>query len=91
MLFDHRDPYFRNFSCTILVDVIRVKSYLDSFLDPMCVSVRISIKKLDPVPNRIVAGLMGVLRNGGRLGTSESYIPAVFFDLPCIGLPVCSK
>jgi len=33
-----------------------------------------------PVPDRIVAGLVGVFRNGGDLGTGESYIPVVFFD-----------
>ena len=27
-----------------------------------------------------MAGLVGVLRNGGGLGTGESYIPVVFFD-----------
>ena len=27
-----------------------------------------------------MAGLVGVLRNGGRLGTGESYIPVVLFD-----------
>ena len=43
--------------------------------------VRILINKLDLVPNRIVAGLMGMFRNGRDLGTGESYIPVVFFDL----------
>ena len=50
---------------TLPVDVIMVKSYVDSFLDPACVPVRISIDKLDFVPNRILAGLEGVFRNGG--------------------------
>lgn len=35
---------------------------------------------LDLVPNRIVAGIVGVFRNGGGLGTGESYIPVVVFD-----------
>ena len=30
-------PCFRNFNSTIPVDVIRVKSYVDSFLDASCV------------------------------------------------------
>jgi len=64
------------------VDVLRVKSYVDSFLDPTCVPVRISINKLDLVPDRIVASLMGVFINGGGLNTGESYIPIVLFDLP---------
>jgi len=46
----------------------------------MCVSVRISVNKLDLVPDRIVAGFVGVFRNGGGLGMGESYIPFVFFD-----------
>jgi len=77
---DRGHPYFRNFNSTIPIDVIRVKSYVNNFLDPMCVPVRISINKLDLIPDRIVAGLVGVLRNGGGLGTGESYIPVVFFD-----------
>ena len=55
-------------------------SYVNSFLDPTCVPVRISINKLDLIPDRIVASLVGVFRNGGGLGTGESYIPVVFFD-----------
>ena len=43
-----------------------------SFLDPTCVPVRVSINKLNLVPNWIVAGLVGVSRNGGDLGTGES-------------------
>ena len=42
---------------------------VNSFLDLMC------------VPVRMVAGLVGVFRNGGGLGKSESYIPVMFFDL----------
>ena len=56
----------------IPVDVLRLKSYVDSFLSPMCVIVRVSINKLDLVPNWTVAGLVGVLRHGGGLGMSES-------------------
>ena len=44
---------------------IRVKSYVNSFLDPTCVQMRISINKLDLISDRIVAGLVGVFRNGG--------------------------
>ena len=32
--FDRGHPYFRNFNSTIPVDVVRVKSYVNSFLDP---------------------------------------------------------
>ena len=46
--FYHVHPCFRNYNSTIPVDVIRVKS------------VRISINKLDLVPNWIVAGHVGM-------------------------------
>jgi len=81
VFFDRGHPCFRNFNSTIPVDVIRVKSYVNNFLDSMCVSVRILINKLDLIPDRIVAGLVDVFRNGGGLGMGESYIPVVFFDL----------
>ena len=73
-------PCFGNFNSAIPVDVIRVKSYVNNFLDPSGVPVRVSIKKLYLVPKRVMAGLVGVLRNGRGLGTGDSYIPVVFFD-----------
>jgi len=63
VFFDRGHPCFRNVNYAIPVNVIRVKSYVNSFLDPTCVPVRMSINKLDLVPNRIVAGLVGVFRN----------------------------
>ena len=80
MFLDRGYPRFGNFNSAIPVDVIRVKSYVNSFLDPSGVPVRVSINKLYLVPKRVVAGLVGVLRNGGGLGAGESYIPVVFFD-----------
>ena len=74
---DRGYPCFRNFNSTIPVDVVRVKSYVNSFLDPTCVPVRISINKLDLILDRIVAGLVGVFRNGGGLG------PASRISLSC--------
>ena len=76
VLFDRADLCLRNFNATIPVYAIRVKSYVDSFVDRSSAPVRISINKLDLIPNRIV----GVFRNGGGLGTGKSYIPVVFFD-----------
>jgi len=38
------------------------------------------LNKLDLIPDRIEARLVGVFRNGGGLGTDESYISLVFFD-----------
>ena len=71
---------FGNFNSAIPVDVIRVKSCVNSFLDPSGVPVRVSINKLYLIPKRVMAGLVGVLRNGGGMGTGESHIPVVFFD-----------
>jgi len=47
-----------------------------------------AINKLDLIPDRIVAGFVGVFRNGGGLGTGESYIPVVLFD-PLLHGPPC--
>ena len=77
---DRGYPRFGNFNSAVPVVVVSVKSYVDSFLDPTGVPVRVSINKLYLVPKRIMAGLVGVLRNGGGLGTSESYTPVVLFD-----------
>ena len=52
VFFDRGHPCFRNFNSTIPVDVIMVKSYVNSFLDPTCVPVRISINKLDLISDR---------------------------------------
>ena len=76
------------FNSTIPVDVIRVKSYVDSPLDPTCILGGISINKHDLVPDRIVAGLMGVFRTCGGLSTGKSYIPVVFFD-PLLHRSLC--
>ena len=57
-----------------------MKSYADSFLDPTCVPVRVSINKLNLVLNWTMAGLVGVFRNGGGLGTGELHIRVMLFD-----------
>ena len=80
VFFDRGHSRFSNFNSAIPVDVIRMKFYVDSFLDPTCVPARISINKLNLVPNWIVAGLVGVFRNGRGLGSGESYILVVLFD-----------
>ena len=77
--FDRGNPCFRNFNSTIPVDVIRVKSSVNSLLDPTCLPVMMSINKLDLIPDGIVASLVDVFRNGGGLGTGESYVHVVFF------------
>ena len=79
VFFNRGQPRFRNFNSAISVDVFRVKSYVDSFLDPTFAPVRVSINKRNLVRNWLVAGLVGVFRNGGGLGTGELYIPVVLF------------
>ena len=79
VFFDRRHPRFRNVNSIIPIDVIRAKSYVDGFLYPACVPVRILINKLYLVSNRIVAGVVNVFRNGRGMGTGESYIPVVLF------------
>ena len=96
LYFDRGHPYFRNFNSTIPLDVIRVKSYVDSLLDPRCVLVGISINKLDLVADRIAPGLVGVFKNCGSLGTGEWYIPVVFLDSllhrsPCTRAESCRQ
>ena len=73
VLFDRGHPWLGNFNSTFLINAIRVKSCVNSFLaiDTTCVPVRISINKLDLHPNWIVAGL---------LATGESYVSVAFYD-----------
>jgi len=85
--FDRGHPCFRNFNSTIPVDVIKVKSYVDNILDPKCVPVRISKDKFDLVPNRMVAGLVGVFRNGGVWVRGSRISLSCSLILSCIGLP----
>ena len=47
MLSDCRHPHFRNLNSTVPVDVVRVKSYLDSLLNSARVPVRVSVNKLN--------------------------------------------
>ena len=59
----------QEFDSIIPVDVIRVKCYVSSFFDSFDVPVWVLINKLYFTPVRVVAGLVGVLRNGKGLGT----------------------
>ena len=71
VLSDRRYPSF--------VDVIRMKSYMDSLFDPTCVPVRVTINKLNFFPNRKMPRFVSVFRNCGGLRTSKPYISVVFF------------
>jgi len=80
VLADRRYPSFRNFDSTISIDVIRMKSYMDSLFDPTCVPVRVTINKLNLFPNRKMPRFVSVLRNCGGLRTSKPYISVMFFN-----------
>ena len=47
VLSDRSYPSFSNFDSTISIDVIRMKSYMNSLFDPTCVPVRVTINKLN--------------------------------------------
>ena len=54
MFLDRRHQRFGNFNSAVPADVVRVKSYVDSFLDPTGVLVRVSTNKLHLVPTTAV-------------------------------------
>ena len=53
-----------NFNFTVPIDVIRVKSYVNCLFDPMCVVMRITINKLNFVPEWLMSGVVVVLWSG---------------------------
>ena len=67
MYFDCRHPGFRNLNSTAPVDVVRVKSYVNSLFNCTRVPVRVLVNKLNFVPERMMPGLIGVFRNGRSL------------------------
>ena len=50
VFFDRGHPRFWNFYSTILVDVVRVKSYMNCLFDPAHVVIWVTINKLYFVP-----------------------------------------
>ena len=73
-------PRFWNFYSTIPVDVVRVKSYMNWLFDPARVVIRVTINKLYFVPDWLVSGVVGMLWNGGGLGTGESNVSIVLLN-----------
>ena len=67
MLSDCSHPRFRNLNSTVPVDVVRMKSYVDSLLNST--RMRVSVNKLNFVPERIMPGLIGVFRNSRSLSS----------------------
>ena len=77
MLSDCRHASLRNLNSTDPVDVVRVKSYVDSLLNSTRIPVRVSVNKLNFVPDRIMTGLLCVFTNGRSLTSRKPYIPIV--------------
>ena len=73
-------PRFWNFYSTIPVDVVRVKSYMNCLFDPARVVIRVTINKLYFVPEWLVSGVVGMLRNGGGLGKGKSDVSIVLLN-----------
>ena len=73
MLSDRRYPSFRNFDSTISIDVIRMKSYMDSLFDPT------SKRLTNFFPNRKMPRFVSVLQNCGGLCARKPYISAEFW------------
>ena len=55
MLFDCGHPHFRNLNSIIPIDVVRVKSNVNSLFNPTGVPMWVSVNKLNLIPERIVA------------------------------------
>ena len=73
LCFFHRGhPRFWNFYSTLPVDVVRVKSYMNYLFDSARVAIKVTINKLYFVPEWLMSGVVGMLWNGGGLGTGES-------------------
>ena len=58
MLSDCRHPRFRNPNSIVPVDVVRVKSYVNSLFNSTRVPVRVSVNKLNIVPEQILPFLL---------------------------------
>ena len=63
VLFDCGYPSFRNVNCIIPINVVGMKSYMDSLFDPTCVPVGVVINKLNLAPNRNVPCFVSILQN----------------------------
>lgn len=63
VFFDRGHPRFRNFYSTVLIDVDRVKSYMNILFDLANVPMGIMFNKLNLISKRLVSGIGGVLGN----------------------------
>ena len=63
VLLDGGYPSFWNVDSAISIDVVGMKSYMDSLFDLMCESGGVTINKLNPAPNRNMPRFVSVLFN----------------------------
>ena len=59
---------------------VRVKSFMNWLFDSLRVVIRVTINKLYVVPEWLVSGVVGMLWNGGGLGTGESDVSIVLLN-----------
>ena len=58
---DRGHPRFWNFYSTFPVDVVRVKSYMNGLFDSALVVIKVTINKLNFIPEWFVSGVVGML------------------------------
>ena len=62
---------------TLPVDVVRARSHVNCLFDPASVVMRITISKFYFVPEWLMSGVVGVLRNCGGLSASQSDVSII--------------
>ena len=91
MLSECRHPWFRNLNPTNPVDIVRVKSSVDSLLNStrVHVPVRVSVNTLNFVPEWIMPGLIFACSEMAEVWVRESYISlSCSLIHSCLHLPV---
>ena len=85
VLFDHGYPSFGNFDYTIPINVVGMKSYMDSLIDlsPYMCTSGVMISKLNLAPNRNMPHFVSMLRNHStrKLYVSVMFLYPLYIDL----------
>ena len=87
IIFYRGHPRFRNFYSTIPVDIVSVKSKMNSLFDPARVVIKLTINKIYFVPEWLVFVVVIMLWNGGGLVMSRMSRSCILI-LSCMGLSV---
>ena len=77
---DRGHPRFWKIYSTIPVAVVKVKSYINCLFDPARLIVRVTINEFYFVPVWLMSGVVGMLWNGGGLGSGESNVSIMLFN-----------